>query len=286
MPDEMAADFTYDAYRGLLDAAIDAGYPFLTVRKYLAEPSPPERFVIVRHDVDRKPRNAVDMANFEAARGIETTYYVRTVDGTFEPALLREIASLGHEIGYHYEDLDRADGNPVAGRRAFAHNLALIRSIATVETVCMHGNPLTPHDNRDLWSGHEVGDRGSPEAGALAWFGLLGEAYLSIDYEDVAYFSDTGRTWRDGPLKVKDRIDAGTDRSFGVAGGVETTDDLVALLENRAIDRACLLVHPNRWAGSTPELVVEWLTDTAINAVKRGLRLSERHGSTPGNREP
>lgn len=282
----MAADFTYDAYRGLLDAAIDAGYPFLTVREYLAEPSTPERFVIVRHDVDRKPRNAVDMANFEAARGIETTYYVRTVDGTFEPALLREIASLGHEIGYHYEDLDRADGNPMAGRRAFAHNLALIRSIAPVKTVCMHGNPLTPHDNRDLWSGVGAGERGGTGAGALARFGLLGEAYLSIDYDDVAYFSDTGRTWREGPLKVKDRVDAGTDRSVGANGPVETTDDLITLLETGTVDRACLLVHPNRWAGSSPELVVEWVTDKAINAVKRSLRLAERHGSVPGNREP
>jgi hypothetical protein len=39
------------------------------------------------------------------------------------------------------------------------------------------------------------------------------------------------------------------------------------------VDRACLLVHPNRWAGSYAELVAERTKDAATNVVKYGLQL-------------
>ncbi|WP_233752286.1 MULTISPECIES: hypothetical protein [Halostella] len=252
-------DFTYDAYERLLKAGLSNGYDFLTVREYLDRAELPDRFLVLRHDVDRKPENALDLARIESALGVPSTYYFRTIDKTYRPDLIRAVESLGHEVGYHYEDMDRADGDRDAAHESFARNLAKVREVADVDTVCMHGNPLTAHDNRDMWDG---------ERGFEA-YDLLGEAYLSMDFTDVTYFSDTGRTWRDGSLKVKDHPVGESEKHVQV----ETTRELAELLYAREVSRACVLVHPNRWAGSAGELISEWTKDQAINAVKRGMNV-------------
>jgi hypothetical protein len=103
-----AIDYTFADYENLLDAAVNAGYELLSVEKYLRATELPERFIILRHDVDRKAANAAIMAKCEATRDIEATYYFRT--STFDPELIQTIADQGHEIGYHYEDLSQTDG--------------------------------------------------------------------------------------------------------------------------------------------------------------------------------
>jgi hypothetical protein len=252
-------DFTFAAYGELLDAGKEAGFEFLTVREYLTREELPERFLVLRHDVDRKPENSLVAARMEASRGIRSTYYFRTIKKTFRTDLIEQVANAGHEVGYHYEDMDRADGDREQAHRRFADNLAQLRRLCDVDTVCMHGNPLTNHDNRDLWNG----DR-SP-----ADYDLLGEAYLSMDFEDVTYFSDTGRTWRDGALKVKDHTMGEGDKTVQA----DSTWDLVELLESGEVDRACLLTHPNRWAESYGEYVAERAKDSAVNVVKYGLHI-------------
>ncbi|MFC7134049.1 MULTISPECIES: hypothetical protein [Salinibaculum] len=254
----MPADFTYEMYGTLLDACRESDYAFLTVREYLAADALPERFVVLRHDVDRKPDNALDFARIEAERDVASTYYVRTVPDTFDPEVICEIDRLGHEIGYHYEDLDRADGDVTAARRSFGAHLAKLRSLVDVDTVCMHGNPLTPHDNREMWNS---GD-------GLAAHDLAGEAYLSMDFTDVHYYSDTGRTWRDGPLKIKDHTVGGDAKTTQV----DTTPDLVDLITSRSDGRFCLLTHPDRWTATLPERVFETTFDAAKNTAKYGLQ--------------
>jgi hypothetical protein len=247
-------DFTFDAYRELLVAGEDAGYEFLTVREYLSRDSLPERFEVLRHDVDRDPERALALARVEADRDVASTYYFRTVPETFEPWLIREVEALGHKVGYHYEALDRANGNLELAHATFDAELSRLRNHCTVDTVCMHGNPLTMHDNRNLWTdGADPGD-----------YDLLGEAYLSMDFEDVSYFSDTGRTWRDGGLKIKDHTVGGDGKTIQVS----ETPELVAVLRDREIDRLCLLAHPDRWARTVPQLVAAVVRDTTINVGK------------------
>lgn len=255
----MTADFSDEAYAALLDAGLDSGYEFLTVREYLSADDLPERFLIVRHDVDRKPMNALQMARTEAVRDISTTYYIRSIPKTFRPELIERIETLGHEIGYHYEDLDSEDGDVDGAHDSFDRNLRRFRRLCAVDTICMHGNPLTDHDNRDMWT----------DGYAYADYDLLGEAYLSMDFDSVTYFSDTGRTWEDGPLKVKDHTMGEGDKQIQV----DTTWELIDLLAAGEVDRACLLVHPNRWASSYAELLAERTKDAATNVVKYGLQL-------------
>jgi len=244
----MTRDFTYGAYADLLDAGLAAGYEFLTVREYVRRESLPEQFVVLRHDVDRKPENALDFARIEHEHGVPATFYVRSIDKTFDPDLLREMESLGHEVGYHYEDLDRADGDPERARTLFDRNLQQFREYVDVDTVCSHGNPLTPYVNMDIWRSEPRFDE----------YDLLGEAYLSMDFDEVMYFSDTDRAWR-----VEDKH----------GHQVDTTPELATLLREQRVDRACLMSHPNRWADGYAELVAERTKDAATAAAKRGIEL-------------
>ncbi|MFC3476453.1 hypothetical protein [Halobacterium litoreum] len=255
----MTGEFTTAAYCDLLDAIDAGGYETLTVREYLARDDLPERFVVLRHDVDRKPENAAKMAALEAERGVRSTYYYRTK--TFTADSVERVSSLGHEVGYHYEDYVRARGDVAAAHRLFATHLRMFRRVCDVDTVCMHGNPLSKHDNRDMWTVD-----GAP---GFADYGLLGEAYLSMSFEDVTYFSDTGRTWRDGPLKIKDHTMGEGEKTVAA----DATSELAALFRDGELDRACVLAHPDRWADSLPELVAARSKDRAVNLVKRGMRL-------------
>ena len=255
----MTRDFTFEMYEKLLEAGLDAGYEHLTIREYLSDDNLPEQFIIHRHDVDRKPENALTMAKLEAEYDISSTYYFRTIKKTLKPDIILEIEELGHEIGYHYEDLDRANGDVEAARSLFANNLENLRDWTNVETVCMHGNPLTSYDNRDLWDdGHY-----------LEKFGLLGEAYISMDFDEVTYFSDTGRTWMDGPLKIKDHTMGGGTKTVAAS----STNDLIEILQLEDIRRGCILSHPNRWARDLSEYLVEYSKDAIVNVGKRGLNM-------------
>jgi len=71
----MHRDFTLNRYRTLLSAAADSIYTPTTVRDYLT--SPPGRCLILRHDVDRAPERALDMARVEEEMGVRGSYYFR-----------------------------------------------------------------------------------------------------------------------------------------------------------------------------------------------------------------
>lgn len=252
----MARDFTYDIYDKLINSALGSGYEILPVREYLRRDDLPERYIIVRHDIDRKPGNALDVARIEADAGVSTTYYFRAIDKTFKPDIFSRIEDLGHEVGYHYEDVDAADGDLEAARQSFSSNLDAFREHVDVDTVSMHGNPLTPHDNRELWEATD------PEA-----FDLLGEVYLSVDFTENIYFSDTNRTWYAEKTIVND-WPVGPSRK---PEQVESTQDLIELIEDQRLPQLYLLTHPNRWAETYPEWVVETVKDQVTNLGKYGL---------------
>lgn len=237
--------FSVTDYARLIESGLASGWTFLTVREYLEADALPEHFVVLRHDVDRKVANALALARVEAARGVAATYYFRM--STFDPDVAREFEEMGHEVGYHYEDLAATGGDRPAAERRFAENLADFREAATVRTVCAHGNAFSSQYNPDLWEGR---------LDELSEYGILGEAYLSMEIgpdSDVYYLSDTNRTW-ETPL-IDFGIDASTSDLLAVPGvdAVDSTDDLIAALESCPCRGLYVLAHPSRWSRSRGE---------------------------------
>ncbi len=61
----MSPDFTLKKFRSLC-SAIAGNYPTLTLAEYFSGKEPPERFAIMRHDIDRKPGNVLNTARIGA----------------------------------------------------------------------------------------------------------------------------------------------------------------------------------------------------------------------------
>jgi len=239
-------DFTLSKYRELCQCMVGSGYSVLRVRDYLCKRGAGDDIVILRHDVDRRPEKALQMALLESELGITSTYYFRMTEGVFKPGLIREIASLGHEIGYHYEVLDKARGDMEKAVELFRAELSELRRIVDVETVAMHGNPLSTWVNSDIWLAREFEE-----------FELLGDPYLSIDYGEVAYLSDTGRSW-DGRYSVKDVVNRVR------RGRLRTTDDVIGVFRLRGFSKVCVIAHPSRWN----EALLPWIVELAGQSVK------------------
>lgn len=167
------------------------------------------------------------MAELESKKGVKSTYYFR-VPKTFDAEIIDQIHKLGHEIGYHYETLDKAKGNPKEALEIFKKEWALFKPWKA-KTICMHGNPLTKWDNRDLWKKYD-----------FKRFGVQAEAYLSIDFEKINYFTDTGRKWNSRFFSLKDK----TNKSLLK---IRNTDNAINLLRNKRIKYFHFCVHPCRW---------------------------------------
>jgi len=104
----MRRDFTLNIYERELLARLNKGLSFIRVCDSDANLSMrrnAKRFVVLRQDVDRLPGNSLSFARIQKELGIRSTFYFRSVSGSFDQEIIQEIAGMGHEIGYHYEDL-------------------------------------------------------------------------------------------------------------------------------------------------------------------------------------
>ena len=70
----------------------------LTVRAYLTMQNPPQKCIVLRHDIDRKPENALRMAELEHELGIQSTYYFR-FPYTFKPDIIGKIHDFFSDTG-------------------------------------------------------------------------------------------------------------------------------------------------------------------------------------------
>ena len=249
-------DFTLKAYRRYLEA-IQKSYPLiLRFDRYFQLNLKPESFCLIRHDVDRKPQNALKIAELEHAAGIAATYFFRTKKHTFDAEIVSAIAALGHEIGYHYESLSDAKGNMRMAIEDFEGNLQRLRNIVPVATICMHGRPLSAYDNKSLWEIAENREK------LMSRYHLLGEVYLDIDYTDIGYVSDTGRNWATQKANVRDRVKSDISLSFSKG------QHLLDYLNNRPHPKLVFLAHPERWTDDYFEFAIQHSIDSLANLIK------------------
>jgi hypothetical protein len=238
-------------YQRMLDALRTAGRQPQAVVDFLRMPSPSA--VILRHDVDRWPAKALQMAELETNVGVRATYYFRCgASGRFSRKTCRCIAKLGHEVGYHYEDLSRCRGDRAAARTSFGHNLSALRAIVPCVTVSMHGSPLSAHNNGSLL-----------DSADLAKWQLLGDASMSIQVHQPLYFTDAGGAWNDSRVNFRDvvgRMSAGIDPL--------NPAKLTTFLRRQLEHPAYFNVHPERWAASGVQYLVSYLADTGARVVK------------------
>ncbi len=242
-------DFTLSMYEKLIDTAAGLNSPVVRFDRWLEGGK--QSGIVLRHDVDRKPENAFEVAVLESKKGIESTYFFRTKKVSFNKEIINEISSMGHEIGYHYENLSDCKGNMLAAYDDFRKNLDRLRDTADIRTICMHGRPLSKWDNRDLWKEYSYTD-----------LGILGEPYLDIDFNEVSYFTDTGRTWHPRRFNRRDIVPI----PDGFSG--TSTLDLISFLKENHPERIMILAHPERWNSSFHGYFRQLIVDASVNTIK------------------
>ena len=262
-------DFTHAKYEELCKAMVDSDCTPVSVCTYLdleAQPQP-NRCIIIRHDIDRKPERALKMATIENDLGVKSTYYFRMKKGVFIPEIIKGIANMGHEVGYHYEVLDKAEGDIEKAIRIFEDELKEFRKICDVKTICMHGNPLSKWVNKDIWKKCNFED-----------FGIIGEPYLSIDYTRVLYLTDTGRKWN-SRFSVKDVVvGANSQRKEKI----KSTGDVIRLIKEGDTEQICILAHPERWSDSFGAWLKELVWQNVKNIGKAILVRRAYYGKNKG----
>jgi len=250
---KMARDFTLEKYNDLCITLLTNNFHILTFSEYLRGGLGTKKFAILRHDIDRKPDNALRMAELENHLGVKSSYYFR-YPHTFKVDIIKKIYNLGHEIGYHYEVLSKSNGDYKKAIKLFSDEVNSFNSICKIETICMHGSPLSKFDNRDLWNKYNFEE-----------FGIIGESYLSV-HGDINYFSDTGRCW-DQRHKIRDFMP-----SNHAMPTVRNTDDLIDLIEQNIINNLYITAHPERWSSNDIDWLIGHLKDMFFNIGKTMLR--------------
>ena len=262
-------DFTLSIYQQLLLTLQKQGYSFFTYHDYcLGKAS--GRYVIMRHDIDKHPLNALTIAKIEFSLGIKASYYFQIKQEIFNPEIIKQIANLGHEIGYHYNDLVAAKGNAQIAIESFQTNLSLFRSIVPITTVAMHGSPISKYDNRDLWQNYNYKD-----------YGLIGEPYFDIDFSIMHYLTDTGRMWDGERYSVRDRVDnyqlivnnelktRNAKRKTRNTKHFHSTSNLIESIQNGTFPTQTMMTtHPQRWTDNKSK----WLQELILQRLKNVLK--------------
>lgn len=254
-------DFTLRIYRKLLTTLQHSGYRFVTFEQYcesLLEERKEEPFVILRHDVDLKAKNSLRTAQIEHELGIKASYYFRVVPQSNQPEIIRAITALGHEIGYHYEDMAIAQGDV---EQAFAHfkkQLAYFRQFYPVRTICMHGAPTSKWDGRELWKHYDYRQEG-----------IVGEPYFDVDFSQVFYLTDTGRCWDGYRVSVRDKIPQYQDQWTAKGWVYSTTQQLIRAIQKKQLPtRIMITTHPQRWTDN----LLAWLKELVMQSVKNAIK--------------
>lgn len=236
-------DFTLTKYTELLQALKSYGFESL----------------ILRHDVDLKPANSLRTARIEADLGLFGIYYFRAVPQSWDESIIRQIAGLGHEVGYHYESLTTCNGNVDAAYADFCKNLDALRLITPVKSICMHGSPRSPYDSKDIWMKYDYH--------AL---GIESEPYLDTDFSKVFYLTDTGRRWDGYKVSVRDKIPKYQDVWILQGLCFHSTDNIINGLRAGILPKRLMLtVHPQRWNPFGLAWCKELTFQNAKNIIKR-----------------
>lgn len=270
-------DFTFISFNSLLLSLKTNYINCLTFKEYLiiekqsvSEKKINNSTTILRHDIDRLPQNALKLAQMEYSVGIKGTYNFRVVPESYNLEIINKIAKLGHEIAYHYEDvnlvyrrLKRESKNGLIQKnelinlayKSFCKNLDMFRKNFDIKTICMHGSPRAKYDNRIIWEKYNYRD-----------LGIIGEPYYDIDFKEFAYFTDTGRRWNGHKVSIRDKVNSRYNFNF------KTTQQIIDNIAELP-DKVMFTIHPERWQDSLIPWTKELIYQNIKNLVKRAIIL-------------
>lgn len=205
----------------------------------------------LRHDVDLRPEYSLRIAQVEAQVGLTATYYFRTVPESYDEEIIKQIVSLGHRAGYHYESLTTCNGDIEAAYEDFCRNLEKLRKVVPITTACAHGSPRSAWNSQHIWETSRRRDVETSRQYDIHSLGIEYEPMLDTDFSTTLYLTDTGRRWDGYKVSVRDKVPQ-YQKQWDKEGLVfHSTDDIINALNDihHPIHKKELLIntHPQRW---------------------------------------
>ena len=68
------------------------------------------------------------------------------------------------------------------------------RNVVEIKTISIHGSPMSPYDNKAIWSKYDY-----------KILGIIAEPYFDLDFNTIYYITDTGRRWDGHLFNVRDK---------------------------------------------------------------------------------
>jgi len=185
-PEFVLSKLSRELYINFLAKARTRSFSFVLFGDFLpGGPGLPPHYIALRHDIDFAPKYSLEMAELEHDAGVKSTFFV-LVDGQFYNPLqtdiirqIRQIHSLGHEIGLHFA-ISSAAISDIGKEVAF--RLEILSSIVG--------------DRVRSFSQHD------PVNAGFAAITLPPEHYSCVDASlvildnDLLYVSDSAMMWR------------------------------------------------------------------------------------------
>jgi hypothetical protein len=229
-------DFILKPYEKLLETLMNQGFSFSRFEDFISNSV--RRVIVLRNDVDALPQNSLQFARIQANKGIKGTYYFRMNPKSYNENIIKEIASLGHEVGYHYEDVsltarrlkakgsvrqkDGNNGNMKERYKGQTETAVSSRKYdkAEYERYLMGISIESFQENleklRKIVPVRTICMHGSPMSNwdsRLLWkyydykdFGIIGEPYFDVNFNKVLYLTDTGRRWDGDAVSMRDKV--------------------------------------------------------------------------------
>jgi hypothetical protein len=255
-------DFTISSYQQLLNALQEFGFDFLPYKEYhIRGENRNRKQITLRHDVDDYKENSLQFAKIQYELNIKGTYYFRIIPQSYDEKVIRTMADMGHEIGYHYETMDTCRGNIDKAYNEFCRNLEMFRKITSITTICMHGSPLSKFDNKDIWQKYDYKQ-----------LGIIAEPYFDVDFNKTFYLTDTGRRWDGGKVSVRDKAmeSNGCSNQEFLKRIYKSTNDIIKDLERKSFpDNVMITFHPQRWTDNRTLWYKEFIMQNFKNQIKR-----------------
>lgn len=177
----MSVEFSPDGYLRLLSHLADHGYETVTFSQ-LPRHDAEAVSCVLRHDVDASLDFACRFAELEAGRGVKSTYFIMLRSPLYNALSrqgagdIRQLASLGHDIGLHFDGRDGDQKEDI--ERRITRDMAILGELA--------GTAVS------AFSFHQ------PTEDLLARRVVVGGAInaYSLDELGFHYVSDSNRNWR------------------------------------------------------------------------------------------
>ena len=231
--------FTYKLWEKFCKTLNERGLNSVTA-KYVLDNNLNEKYVVLKHDVETKVKNALKLAQIEANYGHYGSYYVQAylLENKENLDMLNKIKELGHEVSYHYDVMDFAKGDLDLAIKEFEKNKTVFEeNNFYLSTLCQHGNPVMERvgytSNRDFFRSQRVKSLYPNMCDIMVNFKEKADT-------EYTYFSDAGHRFN----LIFDPINNDVIKSDDKNLPIDDMDEIIGYIEK---ENCIVSMHPHRW---------------------------------------